>query len=156
MKRYIQNVQVNRVIFRPVGKWCAPFFCSSMEICHSSTMAKWNIINCLNDQRANLVPCDMSPDSWETTTVDRTCCYPVTKDEEWSNLGEKCSHQGQKAGQPQQALQVEPQLAGGPRPALSMLRYHGGQAGIIFVGSSSFQLFIPACSDVFRWNAENF
>ena len=40
----------------------------------------------------------------------------------------------EKAGQPQQALQVEPQLAGGPRPALSMLRYHGGQAGIIFVG----------------------
>ena len=50
----------------------------------------------------------MSTDSWETITVDRTCCYLVTKGEEWPNLGEKCSHQNQKADQQQQARQVKP------------------------------------------------
>lgn len=86
------------------------------------------------------MPWNTSTDSWETTTVDGTCSYPVTKDKEWPNLGEKCSHQGQKSGQQQQALQVKPQLVNGPRPALAVLTCHGAQAGTIFVVSSSFCL----------------
>lgn len=68
-----------------------------------------------------------STDSRETTTVDRTCCSTVFKDEEWPNLGEKCSHQGQQTGQQQQALQVKSQLANGLRPAFSRLECHGVQ-----------------------------
>lgn len=117
-----------------------PFSFSSIEIQHSIKMAKCNKINCWNDQRGSLLPWNMSTDSWETITVDRTCCYSVTKGEEWPNLGEKCSHQGQKAGQQQQARQVKPPLANGPRPAFPMLKCHGAQTGTIFVVSSSFSL----------------
>lgn len=33
----------------------------------------------------------------------------------------KCSHQGQMTGKQQQALQVKPQIANGPRPTFSRL-----------------------------------
>lgn len=77
-------------------------------------------------------------------TVDRTCCYSVTKGEEWPNLVEKRSHyQNQKAGQQQQACQVKPPSptpSQRPRPALAMLQRHGTQIGTIFVVSSSYSL----------------